>query len=215
MTEEQKKFLMNTPTGVISDAMSHLDIVGWMNDIFPINPRYKFVGTAATIQCAYVRGKDDPLVTHFSLIDKCKPGDVVVIDAMGENHRLMGEHVVDWAIKKGVVALVLNGRTRDYSEILARNFPLFCKGPAMKPRAKDFRFANFNVPINCAGAYVIPGDVVVGDVDGVLVIPDAHLEEVIKEAKKIICFENEIGEAIAKDEKLGVIHSIIKKYNKF
>lgn len=117
-------------------------------------------------------------------IDSAEPGDIVVVDAKGNDYRaVVGDLYVGLAKTLGVQALVIDGVVRDIQDIKEFDFPVFCKGSTMASPAKT-GWGEINVPISCGGAAVHPGDMIVGDDNGVTVIPREHEEEIWKQAKK-------------------------------
>jgi regulator of RNase E activity RraA len=112
-------------------------------------------------------------------IDMAVPGDVIVVDAGGDlSNALMGELMLAYAVKKGVAGFVLNAAIRDLDAFVATNLPTYAAGVTHRGPYKDGP-GEINVPISLDGMVVEPGDIVIGDSDGVLSIPLSVAEEVL------------------------------------
>jgi 4-hydroxy-4-methyl-2-oxoglutarate aldolase len=108
-----------------------------------------------------------------------RPGDVLVIDAGGETKRsVWGEYFSTWAQGLGLAGLIIDGATRDVTDIEALGFPVFAR--ATTPRKPTMTGpGEVNVPISCGGICVIPGDIVIADAEGVITVPLRHLDKVL------------------------------------
>ncbi|MCB0116432.1 MAG: 4-carboxy-4-hydroxy-2-oxoadipate aldolase/oxaloacetate decarboxylase [Caldilineaceae bacterium] len=148
-----------------------------IHTIRPIYPGIKMCGSALTVHCQAA----DNLTLHAA-IALAKPGDVIVADvgeALEAGH--WGEITTVAAIQRGVVGLVINGGVRDISAIRERGFPIFSAGISMKATVKATP-GQINHPIICGGVVVHPGDVVLGDDDGVVVVPREQAKAVLARA---------------------------------
>lgn len=135
-------------------------------------------GTAVT---ARSRGGDN--LTYLRALEFCRPGDVLVVDAGGDlNNAVVGGILSFYAASIGVVGVVVDGAIRDVAEIRARDFPVYARGVTHRGPYKDGP-GEINVPISVGGMVVNPGDVVVGDQDGLLTIPQQGLEALIERAR--------------------------------
>ncbi|MGJ7919775.1 RraA family protein [Neobacillus sp. LXY-4] len=163
------------PTTAISDAMDGLNNLD--PAIKPLKEEYKFAGRALTVKTAV----GDNLAVQKA-IRHAKPGDIIIIDAKGDQYRAMaGDFVVGMAQTMGVGAIVVDGVIRDIIGIKELNFPVFSKGTTVAASGKA-GVGEINVPISCGGQAVNPGDIIVGDADGVVVIPQAIEQEVYTKA---------------------------------
>lgn len=133
--------------------------------IAPLAPSMRFAGPALTVE---VRPGDN-LMIHAALA-VAKPGDVIVVDGKGDlSAALMGEIMSQQAVALGVVAVVIDGAVRDSEAIRELGFPMFAAG--LNPNGPTKSVAGrLNHPISIGGVTVRPGDLVVGDADGVTVI---------------------------------------------
>jgi 4-hydroxy-4-methyl-2-oxoglutarate aldolase len=113
-------------------------------------------------------------------------GDVLVVDAHGDTaFALWGGNVSKAVLNRGVAALVIDGSVRDVSEIRALGFPVFARGIATAFRGHHVAWGEVNVPVACGGVVVNPGDIVVGDSDGVVVVPRRSAGSVIARAQAL------------------------------
>ncbi|MEH7438235.1 RraA family protein [Neobacillus drentensis] len=162
----------NIPTTCISDAMDGLNNLH--PSIKPLKEEYKLVGRALTVKIPV----GDNLAV-LKAIFEAKQGDVLVIDAKGDQYRaIAGDFVVGMAQTLGISGIVVDGVIRDIVGIKELNFPVFCKGTTVAASGKA-GVGEVNVPISCGGAAVLPGDLIVGDADGIVVIPQAKEQEIL------------------------------------
>ena len=130
-------------------------------------------------------------------LDSMRPGEVYVIDGAGAPYALWGELMSTRALELGAAGVVMNGFHRDSNGILALNFPTFSHGAYAQDVNGRGYVADFRVPIRIDGVEVIPGDVIFGDLDGVLVIPAAVAEAVVEQALEKVRGENRVRRAFA------------------
>ena len=124
----------------------------------------------------------DNLMIHKALL-MAEPGDVIVVDAGGDlTNALVGELMLSHAMKIGVAGVVINGAVRDYGWIRANNFPVFAAGVTHRGPYKDGP-GEINVPIALGGMVIEPGDLVIGDDDGLLCVPFDETEAVYEPAQ--------------------------------
>lgn len=202
-------YLKEVGTGVISDAMLLLGIDGWSTHVFPIAKDAKIAGPAfTTLSVVPVNGKEKTLGA-YGVIDNCQPGDVIVRAGTTEG-RLFGSNMALMAKNKGVEGVVLDGKSRDLNEI-EEIIPLFLRSATVKPSDTTSKLVAIQVPVVFDGVKVNPGDIVVGDRDGVLFIPADRLDDVIYQAEMIAEVEKEVTEALSQKLPVGDVVKIIKK----
>jgi regulator of RNase E activity RraA len=115
-------------------------------------------------------------------IREAQPGDIIVVDAKGDQYRaIAGDFVVGMAQTLGVGAIVVDGVIRDIEGIKKLNFPVFSRGTTVAASGKA-GVGEINVPISCGGTAVNPGDIIVGDADGVVVIPQSEAEPILRKS---------------------------------
>ncbi|RQN38002.1 RraA family protein [Paraburkholderia tropica] len=148
-------------------------------------------GTAVTVRS---RGGDN--LAYLRALDFCRPGDVLVVDAGGDlNNAVVGGILSFYAASAGLAGLVVDGAIRDVAEIRERDFPLYARGVTHRGPYKDGP-GEINVPVCVDGMVVHPGDIVVGDQDGLLAIPQADAESVIEKARAVVKAEAETMRAV-------------------
>jgi 4-hydroxy-4-methyl-2-oxoglutarate aldolase len=177
------------PVTCISDAMQGLNNLE--ASIKPLKENYKFVGRALTVKMPV----GDNLAV-LKAIRTAKPGDILVIDAKGDTYRAAaGDFVVGMAQTLGLGGIVVDGVIRDIIGIKQLNFPVFCKGTTVAASAKT-GLGEVNVPISCGGTTIYPGDVIVGDTDGVTVIPQNNEQEILRKSLDKLNKDKERAERI-------------------
>lgn len=163
--------------------------------VAPVHERMKLAGPAFTVE---VRPGDN-LMIHAA-IALAQPGDILVIDGKGDQTAaLMGTLMLSACKKRGLGGVIVDGAIRDKLELLELGFPVFSAGfnPAGPTK---FVPGRINHPISCAGASVFPGDLVVGDADGVVVIERAKAPAMMALAVKKVADEAARIEAIARGD---------------
>ena len=165
--------------------------------IAPLSQKSKFCGPAITVE---VRPGDN-LMIHAAMA-LAKPGDVIIVDGKGDqNSALMGAIMVNQCIALGVAAVVLDAAARDVEEIIETGFPMYSVG--LNPNGPTkFVPGRVNHPIQCGGVTVCPGDLVIGDADGVVVIEREKAPALIEEAGKKVAAERKRIEGIKSGEAL-------------
>ena len=165
----------NVPTTCISDALQGLTNMD--SSIKPLKEEYRISGRAFTVQMPI----GDNL-TVLQAIREAQPGDVLVIDAKGDTYRaIAGDFIVGLAKTLGIQGIVVDGVIRDIIGIKQLDFPVFCKGTTVAASGKA-GWGQINVPISCGGTSISPGDIIVGDADGVVVIPQSIEQEILSQA---------------------------------
>lgn len=160
--------------------------------IKPVLPGARMAGVALTVDCA----PGDNLILHHALT-MGRPGDVLVIDAKGFIETGHCGDVMSFAAKQaGFAGIVIDGSVRDSAGLAEMNFPVFARGLSIKGPTKN-QPGKLNVPIICGGVLIRPGDIIVGDQDGLVAIEADALEAVIASAEQREAHEEELRKAIA------------------
>jgi 4-hydroxy-4-methyl-2-oxoglutarate aldolase len=164
----------------------------------PIYPTAKAGGSAITISCH----PGDNLMIHAA-IEFCKEGDILVVSTTSEStDGMFGELLAESSRAHGVVGLVIDAGVRDVTDLTAMQYPVWSKAVSAQGTVKATA-GSVNVPIMCAGAIVRPGDVIIGDADGVVVVKRETAAEVARLSGER--FEKELkNRAELKAGKLGV-----------
>lgn len=186
----------NIPTTCLSDAMQGLNNLH--PTIKPLDENMTVVGRAFPVKLPV----GDNLL-FLKAIREAKPGDVLVVDVKGDTYRaIAGDFILGMAQTLGIAGLVVDGAIRDVRGCKALKFPVFCKGTTVAACGKA-GMGEINVPISCGGASISPGDLIVGDADGVVVIPQAIEDEVLEKALERVKFdEQRVAQVSGKREEI-------------
>lgn len=148
------------------------------SEIKPLDFGMKMGGPAITAVCTV----GDNLAMHRALA-LAKPGDVIVVNAQGVRNASWGEMVTISAKARGIAGVVIDGNVRDTSAIRKMKFPVFARAVSVAGSLKETMGA-VNIPIQCGGIVVFPGDIVIGDDDGVVVVPKKMALDVLQRARE-------------------------------
>ena len=175
--------LREIPVAALSDNMHrNIGTVGLRPYHRP--GKHTMAGTAVT---ARSRGGDN--LTYLRALEFCRPGDVLIIDACGNlDNAVVGGILSFYAASIGVAGLVIDGAIRDVAEIREREFPVYARGVTHRGPYKDGP-GEINVPVSVGGMVINPGDIVVGDQDGLLAIPPGDAEVVLDGARTTLVNE--------------------------
>ena len=159
--------------------------------IRPFHPKPIMVGHALTIHCP----PGDNLVLQKA-IEMAEPGDILVFNAGGDTTQApVGEIVVSNCIRRGVAGLVIDGAVRDSDILPTLSIPVFAKGVTHRGCYKNGP-GEINVTIACGGVVVRPGDLVVGDSDGIVIVPYEEAEGLLPKLLKKVEQEEQVLEQI-------------------
>lgn len=181
------------PTANVADCMNRFFCISSEIRLMNKNKDIKMVGFALTVKTRPV----DNLMVHKA-IDMAKQGDIIVVDANGDiNSAIIGEIITLEAINKKLSGIIIDGCVRDISVIEKLNFPVFAKGITPKGPYKDGP-GEINFPISCGGVKISPGDILVGDADGIVVIPHRDLKFILEKVKEKAKTEYKIIQGLEK-----------------
>lgn len=144
--------------------------------LWPDMPRV--AGPAYPLRCP----PGDNLMLHAAIY-RAEPGAIIVVEAGDVDFAVAGGNVCAVAQKRGIAAFVIDGVIRDLAEIRANRFPVFARGVMPIPGRKN-AIGVLNGMVHCGGVFVDPGDVVVADEEGIVVVPAADLEIVLRDARE-------------------------------
>ncbi|MCB1540635.1 MAG: RraA family protein [Rhodoblastus sp.] len=179
----------DAPTAVISD---NLDRLAGLDGLRPFHRKGHLVGPARTVR---TRPGDNQFI--HKMLDLVEPGDVVVVAGEGDVSRaLVGEIMMTIARKRGVAGFVIDGAIRDSAAFAASDFPCFARGVNHRGPYKDGPGA-LDEPVAISGNVVSPGDIVVGDEDGVVTFSPDIVEELASAVQRQLAREAAIMRSIA------------------
>ena len=176
----------------LDDCMNRISAAH--EDISPVN-KSSLLGTAFTVKVP----EGDNLMFHVAM-DLAKPGDVIVIDAGGDTRRsIFGELMVTYCRKRGINGIVVDGSIRDVGAMeVLDDFAVYARGVTPDGPYKNGP-GEVNTPIACGGRTVYPGDIVLGDEDGVVFIRPGEAEELLKRVDALHANELRILDTIEKE----------------
>lgn len=174
--EETVQLYRDLPVANVSDVMNRMAAGG--PALRPLHSGGFLAGPALTVKTR----PGDNLMVHKALT-LAEPGDVIVVDGGGDlTNALMGELMLSHAIKVGVAGVVINGAIRDSAWVRAHDFPVFAAGVTHRGPYKDGP-GEINVSIAFDGMVIEPGDLIIGDDDGVLCVPFAEVAAIHRLAR--------------------------------
>ena len=187
-------------TSTISDALDKLRIQGQCFGITPLKRDYKIIGLAYTIK---YESQSDQSGTVGDYVENVEPGEIIVIDNDGRNDATVwGDLLTRFARIRKIGGTVINGVCRDTNSNLECNYPIFSKGTYMRTGKGRVQFCGENIPVMLGGVLTRPKDLIVGDADGVVVVPNERIDEVLRTALQIHETELAIGNAINQGKNL-------------
>lgn len=164
----------------------------------PIYPSARIASPAVTVFCH----AGDNLMIHAA-IEMCKPGDVIVVTTQSESSDgMFGELLATSFRAHGIAGLVIDAGVRDVADLTTMQFPVFSKAISSQGTVKETA-GSVNIDVVCAGAIVHPGDVIVADVDGVVVVPRRDAAEVVRLSEERLAKESKNRELL-RSGKLGL-----------
>ena len=184
--------LRNTAAAHLSDNMNRVNAIG--AEIRPYHKGGSLAGPALTVKVP----PGDNLMVHKA-IDIARPGDVIVVDAGGVlTHAIIGEIMSTLAESRGVAGMVIDGSIRDAGALAKSAFPVYARGVTHRGPYKNGP-GEINVPVVIGGTVVMPGEIIVGDEDGLVMVSRAEAAALAETAKKYAAKED----AMLKDIRSG------------
>ena len=214
--------LLKLDTCAVSDGMDRLGLMGATYGIRPMWPCPKIVGRAVTMKIKPV-GLDKAKQHLGTLpIDAAQPGDVIVIDNGGRPDTSCWGGLLALAAKtKGISGVVIDGACRDIDESRDVGFPVYARGAVPMTARGRVMQETYNQEIEFAGVQVHPGDLVIADGSGVVIIPRSREEEIVREAEAVAATEARMADGIRQGmsvlevlEKLGYEQMLDKDKDK-
>ena len=200
-------------SAVIMDVMDQMNVrVQCMEpEIKPLVPTMRTWGEAVTMYVETVTDvPEKPFQLEMEVLDDIKEGQVIVAQCNAvELSAFWGGLLTNAAVGRKAAGNVVDGGSRDYNEIVALNYPTFCAGLSPYDSQGRMDGKERDIPIICGGIRVCPGDLVYGDVDGVVVVPQDMADEVIQKSWEKVQGENTVR------EELRAGASVVKTFEKY
>jgi regulator of RNase E activity RraA len=172
-----ERFLALSPT-TVADTLPHHQIVDYR-----IRPLWtgmrRIAGPAFPVRCA----PGDNLMLHGAIY-RADPGTIICVEAGDLKNAVAGGNVCAIAQRRGVAGFIVDGVIRDLVEVRELGFPVFARGVVPKPGVKEVVDA-FDTPVNVGGVRIWPGDTVIADDDGVVVIPKVDQDVILEQAERL------------------------------
>ncbi len=190
LTDDAKAVLEQVTTATVTTILLKKGLRNvWVRGAMPLRAGQRQVGEAFTLR--FVPAREDlatpaswasPVSTRAAIEDM-QEGCIAVIDAMGiADAGVFGDILCARMARRGVAAMITDGVVRDLGGVLDTGLPVWCRGAAAPPSVAGLTFVGWQETVGCGGVAVVPGDVIVADGDGAVVIPRALLDEVVAEA---------------------------------
>jgi len=187
-------------TAAVSDALDRLGLRGGLLGIHAVVPGAKICGQAVTEHYVPCGLKKDNV---GDFIDDVQPGQVVVIDNAGRlDCTVWGDIMSLYATQHKIAGTVIDGVCRDVHAVRELNYPIFTKSTYMVTGKDRVYVDHVNVPVSVSGVQILPGDLILADDSGAVVIPQSRAEEVLTVTREIEEKEDEIRKRVLAGSKL-------------
>ncbi len=206
LSDENREALKGVSTATLSTALFKRGLHNqFIQDVHPIDPgKPNMVGEAFTLRYIPAREDLNPITVfqdrghpQRKAVEECPAGAVMVIDSRKDaTAASAGAILVSRLMVRGVAGVVTDGGFRDSPEIRDLSIPAYHSRPSAPTNLTRHQAIDINVPIGCGDAPVFPGDVVVGDGEGVIIIPAHLLDEITAEAVEMTVFEDFVAEKV-------------------
>ncbi len=189
------------PAAVASDCLGRSQAMA--GAIGPLAPTMKIVAQARTVECIV----SDNSALHAA-IGRCQPGDVLVCDGQAfEDSALFGGLMTRSSLEHGLAGLVVDGAVRDSLEIIESGFACFARAVVPSGPHKGFG-GTIDGSISCGGVSVSPGDLIIGDADGVTVVPFGRAKQTLEAAKAVLAKEQKTLASLAQGGSLADVYGV-------
>src|SRR5262245_44799302 len=213
MSAVDRSQFQNLSAPILSDVMDSLGLMAQAMRPFvrPLDENALLVGRARTglyMPVYEARSGDNPYEVEIALVDDLKPGEVVVLACNGPTERIApwGELLSTASKMRGAAGCVTDGLVRDVRQIRALGFLVFHGGIGPLDTRGRGRMMERDIPVECAGVGVRSGDIVFGDVDGVVVIPQERAGDVLARARAKLAGENHTRAELEQGRLLGEVY---------
>ncbi len=197
--EKYRKRFERMATTNLADALDKVGIRGAVIGIKPMYDCPKIMGRAVTIKITAAGMVKSKYHLGVRAIDAANPGDIIIIDNRGDlNNNCWGEILSMGAKMKKISGVVVDGAARDIDACREFGFPIYARGTVPITARGRIMEESFNEVIRIGDIQVRPGDIIMADINGVVIIPEEKLEEVLEAAEQILKKEEEMVEELRK-----------------
>lgn len=187
------------PTAAINDVLRADGLISQVlpPSVTPLDPQMRTAGRAFTIKGSKNLELSGEMEERAQMLEAIGPNTVCVWDTSGDDESAQwGEVMTMAARRQGCRGAVVDGGVRDTNAVLAQDFPVFCRYRTSNGMLGRFRMTGWQQPVRIGGVIINPGDIVVGDIDGVIIVPQERAYAVLVAAEKIAATERDIKDMI-------------------
>lgn len=191
--------MKRTFTAAVNDALRSRGFLFQTlpNNIMPLRDHMKVCGVAFTIKGAKNMTLEGEMEKRAEMLEALTSGSVAVWDTDNDDQSAQWGEIMTMAAKKrGCLGAVVDGGIRDTDRILAQDFPVFCRYRSSNGMLGRFRMIDYQIPVRIGDVVISPGDIIFGDIDGVIVVPRNEAYDVLLEAEKIAFGEEDIKKQV-------------------
>ena len=184
LTERYEKVF----TAAVNDVLREMNLIYQTlpNTIMPLKENMKIAGVAFTIKGSKNLSLEDEMIDRARMLEAIPKDSICVWDTSGDDESAQwGEIMTMASMKRGCKGAVVDGGVRDTDRILRLAFPVFCRYRTSNGMAGRFRMIGYQMPVRIGEVMIYPGDIIFGDIDGVIVIPRSIALEVLVKAEEI------------------------------
>lgn len=192
-------------TACVCDADKNLRVMD--PEIQPLTPGLQMIGMACTVRC------QGDFLSVIKALDEARENEVLIIDGGGENIALSGELFSYEAKRKGLAGIVVDGACRDSAKIRKLKFPFYSRSITPMAGTASTIFAT-QIDVNCGGVVVLPGDIIFGDSDGIVVINPGEVEDILNTATQIQLIEEKVQARLERGKSLLSLLNYREHYKK-
>ena len=197
-----------TGTSTVADLLDEMGLKGIMSGILPVDPNAKVVGPAVTVKevSGDVGTYTDEDFSIGTVIESAETGDVLVFDNAGKEISTWGGLATTAAKAKGIAGSIIDGGCRDAEQTVEMGFPIFSRHITPTPARTRIKILEVNGVIFCGNARVCPGDIIIADRTGVVVVPREKAEALLERAEAVEKAETEFMNALKKGKTFNEMH---------
>lgn len=195
-------------TGAVSDVLREHCLMDQAlpSHLIPLRPERTVAGVAFTVKSAPSTRVSGELTYRTAMLDQIEDGSFIIWDTSGDNEATAwGGVMTATMVGKGVKAAAIDGGLRDTAQVLEKDFPVFYKHRSPNGSLGRCMISHYQIPIRLATTWIRPGDIVLGDIDGVIVVPRRLAMEVLERAEHVLGNEKEIFKWVADGESMEEI----------